>query len=142
MTDELTKSVSRGADHVHDHTELDDTESGTPIVQEETRIPVKNDIEVEVVGGTIDQAEKAAYTAYAKQKHGSALKKLVVNVDGDNVILEYHLVKEGFQRIRRVTGYLTGTLDRWNSAKRAEEHDRVKHGMNGLAHEHTLEQIQ
>lgn len=32
-----------------------------------------------------------------------------------------------FERIRRVTGYLTGTLDRWNDGKRAEEHDRVKH---------------
>ncbi len=32
-----------------------------------------------------------------------------------------------FQRIRRVTGYLVGTLDRFNNAKRAEEHDRVKH---------------
>ena len=32
-----------------------------------------------------------------------------------------------FQRIRRITGYLTGTLDRWNNSKRAEEHDRVKH---------------
>lgn len=32
-----------------------------------------------------------------------------------------------FQRIRRVTGYLVGTLDRFNDAKRAEEHDRVKH---------------
>ena len=33
-----------------------------------------------------------------------------------------------FERIRRITGYLVGTLDRWNSAKQAEEHDRVKHG--------------
>ena len=32
-----------------------------------------------------------------------------------------------FQRIRRVTGYLVGTLDRFNNAKRAEEHDRIKH---------------
>lgn len=32
-----------------------------------------------------------------------------------------------FERIRRVTGYLTGSLDRWNNAKRAEEKDRVKH---------------
>lgn len=32
-----------------------------------------------------------------------------------------------FERIRRVTGYLTGTLDRWNDAKRAEEKERVKH---------------
>lgn len=34
-----------------------------------------------------------------------------------------------FERIRRVTGYLTGSLDRWNNAKRAEEKDRVKHGV-------------
>ena len=33
-----------------------------------------------------------------------------------------------FERIRRITGYLVGTLDRFNNAKRAEEHDRVKHG--------------
>ncbi len=32
------------------------------------------------------------------------------------------------ERLRRITGYLTGTLDSWNSAKQAEEHDRVKHG--------------
>ncbi len=35
----------------------------------------------------------------------------------------------GFDRIRRITGYLVGTLDRFNDAKRSEEHDRVKHGM-------------
>ena len=45
----------------------------------------------------------------------------VKNVDGK--------VGEGvkFERIRRITGYLVGTLDRFNNAKRAEEHDRVKH---------------
>lgn len=35
-----------------------------------------------------------------------------------------------FDRIRRITGYLVGTLDRFNNAKRAEEHDRVKHGVD------------
>ena len=34
-----------------------------------------------------------------------------------------------FERIRRITGYLVGTMDRWNDAKRAEERDRVKHGL-------------
>lgn len=33
-----------------------------------------------------------------------------------------------FERIRRITGYLVGTLDKWNDAKKAEERDRVKHG--------------
>ena len=39
------------------------------------------------------------------------------------------LVGEGvkFERIRRITGYLVGTLDRFNNAKRAEERDRVRH---------------
>ena len=32
-----------------------------------------------------------------------------------------------FERIRRITGYLVGTVDRFNNAKRAEERDRVKH---------------
>lgn len=35
----------------------------------------------------------------------------------------------GFERIRRITGYLVGAMDKWNNAKRAEEHDRVKHDM-------------
>ena len=39
----------------------------------------------------------------------------------------------GFERIRRITGYLVGTMDKWNDAKRAEERDRVKHGLNGNA---------
>lgn len=37
---------------------------------------------------------------------------------------------EGFERIRRITGYLVGTLDRFNDAKRDEEKDRVKHDAN------------
>lgn len=34
-----------------------------------------------------------------------------------------------FERIRRITGYLVGTLDKWNDAKKAEEKDRVKHSI-------------
>lgn len=34
-----------------------------------------------------------------------------------------------FERIRRITGYLVGTMDKWNDAKKAEERDRVKHGI-------------
>jgi len=35
----------------------------------------------------------------------------------------------GFDRIRRITGYLVGTLDRFNNGKRSEVEDRVKHSM-------------
>lgn len=42
---------------------------------------------------------------------------------------EDELIGEGvrFSRIRRITGYLVGDMDRWNDAKKAEEADRVKH---------------
>lgn len=46
----------------------------------------------------------------------------------------------GFERIRRITGYLVGTLDRFNNAKRAEVTDRVKHTIASccsLTEEHT-----
>lgn len=36
-----------------------------------------------------------------------------------------------FERIRRITGYLVGTMDKWNDAKKAEDRDRVKHSLNG-----------
>ena len=47
---------------------------------------------------------------------------------------EQILIGEGrdFEGIRRITGYLVGTIDRWNNAKRAEEKDRVKHTLSNL----------
>ncbi|WP_173364802.1 MULTISPECIES: anaerobic ribonucleoside-triphosphate reductase [unclassified Fibrobacter] len=44
---------------------------------------------------------------------------------------EMNLYGEGvcFERIRRITGYLVGTVDRFNNAKRAEVNDRVKHSV-------------
>lgn len=41
----------------------------------------------------------------------------------------------GFERIRRITGYLVGTIDRFNNGKRAEVMDRVKHGIGGRSHD-------
>ena len=51
----------------------------------------------------------------------------------DNV-KEEKLVGEGvgFERIRRITGYLVGTTERFNNGKKAEEKDRVKHGTDGI----------
>ena len=50
----------------------------------------------------------------------------VTEVDGVQVVGE----GVGCERIRRITGYLVGTLDRFNNGKRAEEHDRVKHNVS------------
>lgn len=51
-------------------------------------------------------------------------RQIDLDVAGSNI-----LVGNGvrFERIRRITGYLVGTLDRFNNAKRAEVEDRVKH---------------
>lgn len=46
--------------------------------------------------------------------------------DGD-VSVQTNFEHVEFERVRRITGYLVGTLDRFNDGKRAEEHDRVKH---------------
>lgn len=51
--------------------------------------------------------------------------KVTLNKQGKPVVGEG--VK--FERIRRITGYLVGTTDRWNNAKRSEEKDRVKHNV-------------
>ena len=62
--------------------------------------------------------------------------KLIGEKAGDEAMKEYfdeHAVwfDEGrFERLRRITGYLVGTLDRWNDAKKAEEAARVKHCVN------------
>jgi len=48
-------------------------------------------------------------------------------VDDENVKEHFWWAPVNFQRIRRITGYLVGTLDRFNDAKGAEERDRVKH---------------
>ncbi|MCQ2489244.1 MAG: hypothetical protein MJ111_01640 [Clostridia bacterium] len=59
----------------------------------------------------------------------------------ENTMMESKMVGEGvkFERIRRITGYLVGTLDRFNDAKYAEVNDRVKHSIGTGAGE--FEQI-
>lgn len=54
---------------------------------------------------------------------------MLLEEDGDFINVTYTYVPLPFQRIRRITGYLVGTLDRFNNAKRAEVKDRVKHGL-------------
>lgn len=63
----------------------------------------------------------------SKQEHLSQI--IISPKEGGDVQLDYTIIPEKFQRIRRITGYLVGSVDRWNNAKRAEEHDRVKHAI-------------
>ncbi len=83
--------------------------------------------QVNVLSGALPETEAAQYVARGREKYGKQLSSLNLKVDGDFVDIEYVLCAMPFQRIRRITGYLVGTLDRFNNAKRAEEADRVKH---------------
>ena len=79
----------------------------------------------------IPEVEVQAYIAHLKEKHKDNLVSVEATIDGDHVDLDYRYKQSGepFERIRRITGYLVGTLDRFNDGKRAEEHDRVKHSV-------------
>ncbi len=87
-------------------------------------------ININVTNGTLSQYEIDCYVEQAKQKYpDKVITAIDFEVDGDYVNCAYHFEAEPFQRIRRITGYLVGTLDRFNNAKRSEESDRIKHGL-------------
>ena len=89
-----------------------------------------------------DKEAKAALKEFDQYEtmHVSCLveagMKLIGEKAGDEAMKEYFTdhsewFEEGkFERLRRITGYLVGTLDRWNDAKKAEEKARVKHSVN------------
>lgn len=75
--------------------------------------------------------EIRAYIERGNLHHpNSMVTGLTLEVDGDDVGIGYELAPVPFDRIRRITGYLVGTMDRWNDAKTFEEADRVKHDVS------------
>lgn len=87
-------------------------------------------VDVNVTGGKLAQDEIDYYIDIAREKYPTKhLRAMDLEVDGDYVNAKYHFSDVPFQRIRRITGYLVGTLDRFNNAKRAEEKARVKHSI-------------
>lgn len=67
------------------------------------------------------------YKEYLEEKYKRKLEYLYVEEDGEYVNLHYKFEPRPFQRIRRITGYLTGDTSGWNNAKQEELKDRVKH---------------
>lgn len=83
---------------------------------------------VTVKNGTISEEEKQAYIDRALEKYKEChIESMTLTIDGEYVDIVYTFSPIKFQRIRRITSYLMGTLDRFNNAKRAEVNDRVKH---------------
>jgi len=88
------------------------------------------DGKVMVKGQQISEKEQQAYVEYLESKYNRKLKSLQVEIDGEFADLTYEWEPVPFERIRRITGYLVGTMDHWNDAKTAEEGDRVKHSVS------------
>lgn len=88
------------------------------------------------ITGNADPKEAQAYVDYLEEKYGRKLESLDIQVDGEYADLSYQFAHVPFERIRRITGYLVGTMDNWNDAKTAEERDRVKHSLDEGQMEH------
>ena len=82
----------------------------------------------------MSEKEAKIYVDYLEEKYQRKVAELTIDLDAEDeeyVGLTYSLEDIPFERIRRITGYLVGTMDHWNDAKSAEERDRVKHGISG-----------
>ncbi len=87
-------------------------------------------VDVKVTNGELSKAEIDAYITRAQELYpNKTIEGMDISVDGDYVDIQYRFADVPFQRIRRITGYLVGTVDRFNNAKRAEVEDRVKHNV-------------
>ena len=86
---------------------------------------------VNVENGTMSQEEINGYIDYLHAHNpGNTLDSLNLKIcDDEYVEMTYTFEPVPFERIRRITGYLVGTVDRFNNAKRAEVEDRVKHNV-------------
>ena len=76
----------------------------------------------------VTDEEIAQYIARGRSlEQGKDLAWIDLAVEAEDVAIHYGYHAQPFERIRRITGYLVGTLERFNDAKRAEESQRVKH---------------
>ena len=88
-------------------------------------------VEIKVMGlDDFTEQDAKKYIDYVKMRVNDPLKAIVIKMcDDGKVDVDYTLQGEKFERIRRITGYLTGDVSSWNNAKRSEEHERVKHNV-------------
>ena len=89
-------------------------------------------VKVTFIGeNVISENEALYYLNEHRKKVGKPVIEMEIEVDGEFVNVKFKYPPVAFQRIRRITGYLVGTLDRFNNAKASEVRDRVKHNNVG-----------
>ncbi len=87
-------------------------------------------MKINVINGTLSQEEIDVYAKRAVEKYApKKIEEMTLSLDGEWVDISYKFAPVHFDRIRRITGYLVGTLDRFNDAKRSEVEQRVKHSV-------------
>lgn len=81
------------------------------------------------LGIQISAEEIEAYKNYVESKYPDRIiDEIILTVGTDDYVdIKTIFADQPFYRLRRITGYLTDDLSRWNNGKRAEEADRVKH---------------
>ncbi|WP_295087300.1 anaerobic ribonucleoside-triphosphate reductase [Ruminococcus sp.] len=85
-------------------------------------------MKITVINGEMSQQEIKEYLYQLHKKHPDRIiKEIAFTVSGNYVDIRYIYDTVRFERIRRITGYLVGNLDRFNDAKRTEESERIKH---------------
>jgi hypothetical protein len=97
---------------------------------------------VEVYGGNISDSEKMAYIEHVKKKsgNGNIIQRIVIKLDGEFADLEWYYSPVPFDRIRRITGYLS-RLPKFNNGKRAEVADRVPHNHHGYDEDYYMHDV-
>lgn len=85
-------------------------------------------VKITLIGEEIPEQEIREYIKRGREKYGNHLRGLILHPDGEEIDITYDITPVRFNRLRRITGYLVGDLNRWNNGKIAEYHDRVKHG--------------
>lgn len=90
-------------------------------------------MKIEVIGERLPPEEIEAYKKRVQENNpDKKISKMTLKPDGEYIDIDYEAETVPFERIRRITGYLVGSLDRFNDAKLAEEADRVKHDIGEL----------
>ena len=86
---------------------------------------------IKCTNGSISQKEIDVYVDQIKRNNPEKdIKAVEITLDGDFVSVKFEYDSIRIERIRRITGYLVGDLDRFNDAKYAEVMDRVKHSVH------------
>ena len=97
-------------------------------MKNEVVINVFKDESIELSDVEATRVEEFLKNLSNKYRGQDVIVNVTVTEENNELHLDWKMIaRTRFERIRRITGYLTGTVDRWNNGKKAELHDRLMH---------------